>query len=1045
MASRTEKISLDTVSPGEVTQLNAGAKLALDKVMDAMIEAKGLPDEATIGTAIDAIVKSFPGKLAEEMGEERIQILKQEWSTVINDFLRRFPDGKEPTQADLQGLVARLFMSLMGQHIHAVARNPVAMSALGAGDDSEQFENGYDATVKGKHPSIALQKLLGTAMWGVSFYASWKGATHYVGMFTEWAQRTFGFTVAPLASVLFRNTTSILASGWSSNVVQDFKERIEKHANDKNAKLTGATKDAIKEAWHKSKVFAILAAAVLVVDIGTNFNGAITVAAESAEVTDQINLIRADVGRRLNTIREEIVKAGRIPQDMGKQAQTIIDEEKAGKSATNADGEGPMYFAKNAAYKEDGAAADALRKAKFGKDLLAAIQTSGLKDGKPLQQEVEEIVGNKVTVIEQKLAQIEKTINGLSASAEIEYLNRDLKSVVKGIEEIISMLSKDLPDDLNQHLEKYNDLSSQLVQIAQQSGKYKKLQPNRLANLESPTLDIKNEALAVEDFHYVGFEDLAKVLKQQFNPSQQTILVLLACLIAFAASYLDLITLKWTRKAHQKDRREIEGHGEFMEYWLTKLSTVITAALNSGPFSEYFKGKEQLHPHHVRSALEARLARSNTIPRDSEFYRKVRKAEAWVPLPPIPGWSYPMVDMKQTEDAQRHNATAGDLMKLVRDPREFMEFLKEIMPGLKHVEEPSPSIHLDNVRARDGQHVDTEFVRFQAEEIRGVEQALKHLDMTIDDEVLQRVGGQLNYLRASLKTRNAEAFNQAQKHYETLLDKSQHGKIIQQINRLKLIETGSAVSMGVEAWENSLVDLVEHCSAQIAQLNDVIRENNKTPYVTLTELHSKVLAKHLTLFPGLLEVEVGKAQATPRAPEETLLESEKGLNKMATLVNEVEGLIENEAALTVLVGVKTAMERKRTDIATLRDDRARAAREQQNREAARQRTDKAAHKFEGLKDWSAERNTAQSDFARANIMCGLLGERELLAGLRARNCTTMDTRTAERLKSAMERINDELDYLEAEDVSRREAIAGLRAALNTDWELVKTWVPAQGA
>lgn len=324
----------------------------------------------------------------------------------------------------------------------------------------------------------------------------------------------------------------------------------------------------------------------------------------------------------------------------------------------------------------------------------------------------------RVREIETRLKDIEERMDQLDPSKETEYLNEELDGIVVLIGEVIELFNKDLPEDLEQHFDRYNRLNKKIFGLLERSGKYSNPKQDKLTAWGFGRIGVDNSEVKIDDIDYVGFEDLIPVIREQFkNPAQQLTIALIACLIAFAASYLDWITLRWTKRAYRDDKEEAEAHAEFMDYWIAKISVVITAALNSGPFSAYFKPDTQLTDDFVKKVLERRLEAGSKIPRDKPRYARMRKIGQWIPVPPIPGLSYPLVDLIRTEPAQRHNARVKTLMGIAKDPKELFAFLTEVMPGLAYIGHPETGVNMGNVRARNDQHIGGEYNRKQAKEI----------------------------------------------------------------------------------------------------------------------------------------------------------------------------------------------------------------------------------------------------------------------------------------------------------------------------------------
>ncbi len=154
MANRTAKTSLETVTTGEINSLESATKLIIEDALKSIKENRKNIDETIIGTAIDKIIHDFPGELKSELGGKKIEAIKKDWTVRINNFCANSKHGQEPTPKDLENLVAQLFMSLMGEHTHAVLQNPVVLSALSE-DSNAEFENNYNPIVRNKYPSIA--------------------------------------------------------------------------------------------------------------------------------------------------------------------------------------------------------------------------------------------------------------------------------------------------------------------------------------------------------------------------------------------------------------------------------------------------------------------------------------------------------------------------------------------------------------------------------------------------------------------------------------------------------------------------------------------------------------------------------------------------------------------------------------------------------------------------------------------------------------------------------------------------------------------------
>lgn len=332
MAPSRASTSIDTVSTGEISDLERVAEIATNKLL---FELSSQPEKgnesAIVSSIVDELITHLPGELRREL-TTNLEQLKTIWRNKLMEFSERFNE-QEPADGDVQDLVGELFTALMTYHSQAVLHHPMALEALEAGETVQLFENGYDAQIGQKHPSLAAQKGLGVGIWGLSFYASWMGITNYWGEFNKWITHKFGVAITPAVSVALRHTFSILGSGWISNFVQRFKEKVEEDSNATGGTTRKGIKEVIKDEHHqrgkvKGSIFIGIAALVLAIDLGTNLNGVVTWFAKRPQVTEQLREARGQIRERLATITQGLEEVRTIPDQVGTQVDDMLRKKK---------------------------------------------------------------------------------------------------------------------------------------------------------------------------------------------------------------------------------------------------------------------------------------------------------------------------------------------------------------------------------------------------------------------------------------------------------------------------------------------------------------------------------------------------------------------------------------------------------------------------------------------------------------------------------------------------------------------------------------------
>lgn len=738
------------------------------KELGTVLES-GAVTPGQVETFVGRLVTVMPQAIREEVLD--MPAFKAELTQAIYQFAQRF-ESQSPGENDFQNLVALIISIVVRHHAFSLINN--------RGLDAEALPADFDPTIQAKYPmdnfpvnSINLQKGLGLFVWIASFYTSWQGLTHYIG---EYGINAFtsvtGLKVAPNAAYWARTLSSIAISGYVSQIVQRWKSAIEDRAHKEAISGPSAAVASAADLGRKNPKGLLLAMAALAVvfDVGTNFNGVITAAGQRKEIAAQIDGAQGEIDGRVADVRAHMRTIQDIPQELGATVDKLLREERGGDSETRAAGVGPIYHTKAAVYTENGPSISQLAGTDFKDQLKGALDGSGLVDGQTLEQEVKATVDDSTDTVEGLLGEVEALSLSLDPTKEPEAVQADLDKVVAKLEEALGILNNDLPDDLNARMARYDAFSREMIRIAQTVGgsAYAGLQPDRLHSWELPDLAMENTKIEVDDIHYVGFEDIIRVMKENYTPLSGSILLLLAAILAYLNSYADLHTLPWTRKAYARDAAEAEEKKrKFIDQSEEKLLRVLLTALNEGPFSKQFVDKEQHHSLSVQEVIEERI-------RDLATLRKDTRSSLWGWSPVGPGEAD---DWRgQTQVAQEHNARVRAIQRILGNRAEIQGLLERLLPGFAVLQEPRPGERFGAVIQLNEETIAQRNATIQNREIAASGQTLNEIQREFD-----RLGarmtteewedmnarflsnlGLINGIAARLYPHNQDAFNSLQ-------------------------------------------------------------------------------------------------------------------------------------------------------------------------------------------------------------------------------------------------------------------------------------------
>ncbi|MBI5413762.1 hypothetical protein HZA42_05445 [Candidatus Peregrinibacteria bacterium] len=610
----------------------------------------------------------------------------------------------------------------MGRHTHALVHSPAL--------DTEHLPAGFDPTIGTKHFSLSAQTATSVAIWIVSAITSWMGLTNYFGKGIDYVSETFQLGIPPALAITLRQSL-ILVSVAISQMVLKFKQRIEKVAHEENKVGTRTTIDVIKRSVRSHPVLAAIGGFLVVFDVGTNFNGFVTGVLQRKGVAEQITDAKRNIDGRKRSIgtQVEVVKA--FPAAVDKQVKDILDAEAGGSSETAQAGKGPVYKAKECVYSNACGELDAAcDPTNLDCALSTAIKDSGLtQDSQSMGQEVEAKANEKLAHLQAVLEKVDALTATLSPSSEIETLNDQLRQVTDSIAEAVAILNTDLPKDLKAHLAQYEAVSKQILQIAQRSGKYPRLQPDQLAKWEVPPVKVDTSKIEVGRFKFVGFEDLVPVMKEHLDGKQSFGLILLGVIIAFLSSYADLFTLSSSRKGYAKDRKEAaDKKTEYFDYTFDKVVTLLASVLNRGPYSQFFKPGVAVDQRVVESAIRQRVDELATQPQDGKIFRLLGKV--------LPMEFFNKRRRGRTGVALDHNARIGALQQIVSSPEEMGAVLRSLMPGMNLVDSPAQHTTLKNVRTQNVTEINEANAKVQAEEIRGIQAEIRAVRAGVNPDTI---------------------------------------------------------------------------------------------------------------------------------------------------------------------------------------------------------------------------------------------------------------------------------------------------------------------
>lgn len=664
--------SIEHVRPDDIDRVHQLAFRRLADLKSAL--NSDLPfGEEMITRLVNELFADLPPDLTQEI--QKTHVLKQKILHILRDVrdLKKNPEDKI-TDRDMELVVGRLIRTVFEHQVQGLLANRTL--------DREEPPVNYDPVIHNRYNSLQLQRALEAGVWLISTFTSWLGLTHYIGMGLAAAEKTFTFSIPEDIQVAMRHVMAVVFSVGVSQVVQNFKRGVEKESHEKSLNIVQATIEQIRRSLRGgvlAVVLAGMAGGAMVFDLGTNINGVVTGATQRKSLSAQLDDVEAEVNERVTKIEAQVVEARKAPTGIGEKVDEILTKEREGDSETGAPGEGPVFHAKNLLYKEEAASDRALDKGPLAKNLEAEIRKTDLIDGKTLEQETEKIVSQHTHRVENMLEGIATKLAALDPTKDVEYVQKDVDAIVKSVSEAVAMLNEDLPEEIEGHLGEYNALNQRLVELIRRSGNYPNLAPDKVEGWTLPNLEIDNSPIEVGEIEYVGFENMAKVLRQKFTGNERAAVLTLALIIGFLASYADLITLRWTREAYRTDKQQASNiQNQYGDYFENKLIDLLMASLNRGPFSRYFKGEVAVKRESIKEILDEYLEEKSVLGQDNSAYRSASQ------FLPLSTWA----DLRgYTEVAQRHNARTQALLQLLKDPRILGELICRILPGNRFLDD----------------------------------------------------------------------------------------------------------------------------------------------------------------------------------------------------------------------------------------------------------------------------------------------------------------------------------------------------------------------
>ena len=312
----------------------------------------------------------------------------------------------------------------------------------------------------------------------------------------------------------------------------------------------------------------------VIIDVVTNINGVITWASVEFDRQRQIDAALDLVQVRTGAIRAAYAQVPeQVQQEARDKAQHILDDERGGKGATQAKGEGPIYHAKASLLQRSVDSQTYVQtkvRGRFGERLQDVVIEPFAKR-KSFEEEAVAIATSAQTRVAAACDALEASFEQLDASESIPFLQEQVDALLNE-KDAASPFAQVVAEherfnvELGGLVHEYQARLDDLVRVAQVFGNYRNLKAGIVDDIQIPEVTIETGTINLNEL--VVRQGWGLVLEEvDANLPRAVAIGVFALIAAFLVSYFDLV-LAWSlglRRQWQRGWKAVDTNRRYRE------------------------------------------------------------------------------------------------------------------------------------------------------------------------------------------------------------------------------------------------------------------------------------------------------------------------------------------------------------------------------------------------------------------------------------------------------------------------------------------------
>lgn len=434
-----------------------------------------------------------------------------------------------------------------------------------------------------------------------SSYTTYLGARQMAGTMVENASEMMEWDVSPFAAIVAAEFAAASAGIALAEVIRNIKARTREDLLDHPS---GGSQGFFKEA---QKLFTsllrkgfggargaalgvILVSGLAAADVTLNSVGIVNAVAHRGDKKGQVDDVRKAIDSRVEGTRKALPSLKKQVSGTVSSAITEkLSKERDGEGSTGSKGEGPAFHAIKLINTGAAASLNYLRESESS---VAPTLLAIAEKHPGFQVEFEEILKKRSKKIESIIANLDANVEtNITATSPIETLREALKDIDGKGGYLASIQSEynALIKDVKELVEKYNKLEKELADAIIASQKYPNAKAGKVVDVKIPKLKLDTSAIKLKaEFVYKGPEALLKSLGEKKSSKEIALIVALAIIGGFLASYANIMLYPAMVAARRRDLEGSESMNEVIENFIQETSVIISNFLNEGYFADFY-------------------------------------------------------------------------------------------------------------------------------------------------------------------------------------------------------------------------------------------------------------------------------------------------------------------------------------------------------------------------------------------------------------------------------------------------------------------------